>query len=87
MWRRAAVGGTLAVATVALLLPWYATETESGSDTCFLGHHEGTRAGIEGWSWWPVGTRCSLELRDGTRLVQIVPPWQGAADWSGVGAR
>lgn len=86
VWRRAALGAVAGSVLLVLLMPVYATQTESGRDTCFLGHPEGTQAGVDGWSWWPIGTRCSLLLRDGERLVQTVPPWRGTADWSRVPA-
>ncbi len=82
MLRRGLLIAVAACGLPVLLFPVYAIETESGRDTCFLGHPEGARPGVEGWSWWPLGTRCSLILPDGERLEQTVPPWRGTADWS-----
>ncbi len=62
-------------------LPLYSTQTEAGSSGCSLGGPEGARSSVDGWSWWPLGTRCSLVLPDGERLTQAVPPWGGTADW------
>lgn len=67
-----AVGGLVVVG-----LPLYATETENGSETCWLGAPEGSEAFVDGWSWWPVGTRGVLVERDGTRHEEVVPPWRG----------
>lgn len=75
------------VALVAALLigvgmPLYATETENGQDTCWNGAPEGTKAQVDGWSWWPLGTRCVLIDADGSRQEKTVPPWRGDPDWT-----
>lgn len=80
--KRAVVIAAAIGALGVTLMPVYAEQTESGQDTCFHGHAEGTQAEFSGWSWWPLGSRCALVLPDGERLVQVVPPWQGTADWS-----
>lgn len=63
-------------------LPFLATETSWGAEKC-AGGPEGSEARVEGWSWWPPGTECTLTLRDGTVVTEVVPPWSGDA-WSGV---
>ncbi len=62
---------------VVVGMPLYATETENGWEKCRNGAPEGTEALVDGWSWWPVGTRCVLIERDGTRHEEVVPPWRG----------
>lgn len=72
-----------AAAAVALVLligvgvPWFATETENGHAKCTNGGPEGSEAFVDGWSWWPIGSRCVLVESDGTRHEEVVPPWRG----------
>lgn len=82
--KRAAIAAA-AIAAVALALPFYATETESGTDKCHLGAPEVSETSVGGWSWWPIGTRCVLVTRDGRRHEAIVPPWRGSAQWQDIG--
>lgn len=70
-----------AVLLLGVSVPLYSTQTEAGSDACHLGGPEGSRTSVDGWGWWPVGTRCSLLLPDGERVTQVVPPWRETADW------
>lgn len=82
---RRALAALLAVlalgALVVVGLPFYATETENGAETCWGRAPEGSEVFVDGWSWWHVGTRCVLIERDGTRHEEIVPPWRGGP-WS-----
>lgn len=66
---------------IAVALPFYATETEAGAETCTSGMPEGSEAFVDGWSWWLIGSRCVLIENDGTRHEEVVPPWRGDA-WS-----
>lgn len=66
---------------IGVAMPLYATETESGRDTCWNGAPESSEAFVDGWSWWPIGSRCVLMESDGTRHEEVVPPWRGDA-WS-----
>ncbi len=79
--KRAVVVLLGAVTLLAVGLPLYSTQTEYGSQACSLGGPEGSLSSLDGWSWWLVGTRCSLVLPTGERLTQVVPPWRGTADW------
>lgn len=65
------------VALAGMAFPFYATETEVGAETCTTGAPEGSEAIVSGWSWWPIGIRCVLIERDGSRREDVVPPWRG----------
>lgn len=73
------IGALALVSLVAVGLPFYATETEAGTDKCHLGSPELSETFVEGWSWWPIGTRCALVTRDGRRFDEVVPPWRDNA--------
>lgn len=61
-------------------MPLYATETEDGREKCWSGAPEGSEVRVDGWSWWPVGTRCVLMEADGMHREKIVP-LRGEPDW------
>lgn len=69
------------VALGALASPFYATETEHGSERCTAGAHEGSEASVAGWSWWPLGAPCVLIERDGSRQEEVMTPW-GSDAWA-----
>lgn len=63
-------------------MPLYATQTENGRDKCWRGAPEGSEVHLDGWSWWPLGSRCVLIDREGSRGERTVPPWRGDAGWT-----
>jgi hypothetical protein len=75
---RAVLIAVLALLVVAVALPFYGTQTESGRQKCTLGAPEdAVDVQVYGWSWWPLGTRCVLVRGNGIRFARVVPPWRG----------
>ena len=57
--------------------PFCGSTGENALEKCTTGGPEGSSASVEGWSWWPIGTRCALVEHDGTEHEAVVPPWRG----------
>ena len=71
--------GIAVLAGLGVGMPFCGTETEAADDKCIRALSEETvDAGLEGWSWWPIGTRCYRVDADGSRHEKVVPPWRGS---------
>jgi hypothetical protein len=76
-----AVVAFVGLVVVGVGLPFCGTQTETAHEKCDLGAPERSETALVGWSWWPIGTKCTLVEADGTRRAAVVPPWRGQA-WS-----
>lgn len=67
------------ITMVAFGFPFLGAETEWAWEKCVNGAPKGMEGTTQGWSWWPVGTRCRLSQGRDVVATVVVPPWRGDA--------
>jgi hypothetical protein len=74
---RLALAAILSLPALGVGLPFLGTQTEWALEKCANGAPEATQPSVEGWSWWPLGTRCRLSRAGEVVATAVVPPWRG----------